>query len=134
MAAARNARPLPALARAQGLHPPPDADALLAQGYSVPAAPRELPARRKVGGEGEDEGEAAAAATAVGGAAGGSGRAGAAARRRGSVGGGGETAPAPSSRPQAPRGGGRASSRRRGAAPASGNKLADEGEGDEMSE
>ena len=29
MASARNARPLPALARAQGLHPPPDADALL---------------------------------------------------------------------------------------------------------
>lgn len=43
LAAARNAAPLPPLARKAGLHPPPDADALLGQAYSVPPAPRAPP-------------------------------------------------------------------------------------------
>ena len=95
--------PLPALSRAQGLHPPPDADALLAQGYSVPAAPRELTKKR------DGENGAAAAGAAGAGAATGSGRL------------------------QAPRGGGRAS-RRRGIAPAPGNKLDGGGDDDMVSE
>lgn len=144
LASARNERPLPGLARAHGgLHPPPDADALLAQGYSVPAAPRELPlpvrrGEKKEPAAADSAAAAASAAAAKEGGAGGSGRAGAA-RRRGNGGGGGADAaaspapaPAPSSRPQAPRGGGRVT-RRRGAAPAPGNKLGS-GSDDEMGE
>ena len=100
--------PLPALSRAQGLHPPPDADALLAQGYSVPAAPRELTKKR------DGENGAAAAAAAAAGAA-------------------GAGAATGSGRLQAPRGGGRAS-RRRGIAPAPGNKLDGGGDDDMVSE
>ena len=43
LASRRNAQPLPPLVRRGGLHPPPDADALLGQGYSVPPAPRAPP-------------------------------------------------------------------------------------------